>query len=78
MHSIVVRTSPANIAESPPTMLQRRPLIVLLLVLNSVVLLGQLWPEGAPPFARVVNVAFLVLSLGYFVTALRRAGRDAG
>lgn len=49
----------------------RRGLLVLLLVLNAVVLLGQLWPAGAPPFARAVNVAFLVLSLGYFLYALR-------
>ena len=46
----------------------KRPLLV---VLNAVVLLGQVWPEGAPPFARAVNVAFLVLSLVYFAWALR-------
>ncbi len=40
-----------------------RPLLWLLLVLNAVVLLGQLWPAGAPPFARGVNIAFLALSL---------------
>ncbi len=45
--------------------------IVLLLVLNAVVLLGQAWPEGAPPFARVVNIIFLVLSLLYFITQLK-------
>jgi hypothetical protein len=55
----------------------RRAFLVLLLVLNCVVLLGQLWPEGAPPFARAVNVAFLVLSLGHFADALRRRGRPA-
>ena len=48
-----------------------RGVVVLLVVLNCVVLLGQLWPEGAPPFARVVNILFLVLSLLYFVGALR-------
>lgn len=48
-----------------------RGVVVVLLVLNCVVLLGQLWPEGAPPFARVVNILFLVLSLLYFVGALR-------
>jgi hypothetical protein len=53
----------------------RRALLVLLLLLNSVVLLGQVWPAGAPPFARAVNIAFLVLSLGYFLAALRRVGR---
>ncbi|MGE0784641.1 MAG: hypothetical protein AB7S26_03060 [Sandaracinaceae bacterium] len=40
----------------------RTPLLIALIVVNLVVLLGQLWPEGAPPFARVVNVAFLVAS----------------
>jgi hypothetical membrane protein len=45
--------------------------LVILLVLNFVVLLGQVWPEGAPPFARVVNIIFLVLSLVYFVVAFR-------
>jgi len=43
-----------------------RPVIWILLVLNVVVLLGQLWPEGAPPFARAVNIAFLVASLAVF------------
>ena len=47
-----------------------RAFLVLLVVLNCVVLLGQLWPEGAPPFARAVNILFLILSLGYFVRTL--------
>jgi len=49
-----------------------RKWLIVLVVLNAVVLLGQLWPEGAPPFARVVNIAFLVASLAYFVRALRQ------
>ena len=48
-----------------------RPLLWVLLVLNSVVLLGQLWPEGAPPFARAVNIVFLTLSLGVFAARVR-------
>ena len=48
-----------------------RSLVILLVVLNCVVLLGQIWPEGAPPFARVVNILFLVLSLVFFIAALR-------
>jgi hypothetical protein len=48
-----------------------KPLLILLLVLNVVVLLGQIWPAGAPPFARVVNIVFLVLSLGLFIYLLR-------
>ena len=47
----------------------------MLTVLNCIVLLGQLWPEGAPPFARAVNILFLILSLFYFVAALRAAQR---
>ena len=47
-----------------------RAFLLLLVVLNCIVLLGQLWPEGAPPFARVVNILFLVLSLVYFIRAL--------
>lgn len=49
-----------------------RPLLLVLIVLNAVVLLGQLWPEGAPPFARAVNILFLVLSLGVFCILLTR------
>jgi hypothetical protein len=53
-----------------------RPLLLVLIVLNAVVLLGQLWPQGAPPFARAVNILFLVLSLGVFCTlAFRRTTR---
>jgi hypothetical protein len=55
-------------------MRSRRGLLVLLLLLNAVVLLGQVWPAGAPPFARAVNIVFLVLSLGYFLAALLRGG----
>ena len=55
-------------------MASARALLLLLVVLNVLVLLGQLWPAGAPPFARAVNIGFLVLSLGYFLNALRRAG----
>ena len=53
-----------------------RPLLVLLLVLNAVVLLGQVLPEGAPPFARAVNIVFLVISLAYFVNTLWRVRRS--
>ena len=47
--------------------------LVVLLVLNVVVLAGQIWPEGAPPFARTVNVAFLAASLLFFAVQLRAA-----
>lgn len=58
-----------------PPMPIPRPLLVLVVVLNAVVLLGQLWPAGAPPFARAVNIAFLLLSLGVFRILLRRPPR---
>jgi hypothetical protein len=50
----------------------RKTLLIILLVLNIVVLLGQIWPEGAPPFGRAVNIIFLIGSLVFFVAALRR------
>lgn len=49
-----------------------RPVLVVLLLVNVVVLLGQLWPEGAPPFARTVNIGFLVASLATFAMLLRK------
>lgn len=50
----------------------RAPFLIGMLVVNGVVLLGQLWPEGAPPFARTVNIAFLVASAATLVAVLRR------
>ncbi len=49
-----------------------RPFLYLLLVLNAVVLLGQLWPEGAPPFARIVNILFLTLTLATLLARVLR------
>ena len=53
-----------------------RAFLITLVVLNLIVLLGQVWPEGAPPFARWVNIAFLMLSLGYFLWELRRRSKQ--
>jgi len=39
------------------------------------VLLGQLWPEGAPPFARWVTIFFLAGDLGYIAWNLRDGGK---
>ncbi|MBW6489881.1 MAG: hypothetical protein K0B15_01685 [Lentimicrobium sp.] len=47
-----------------------RMFLFLLIFMNLVVLIGQLWPKGAPPFARIVNVVFLILALVYFSLAL--------
>jgi hypothetical protein len=52
-------------------MSRARLCLLVLIILNCIVLLGQLWPEGAPPFARVVNIVFLVLALVYFIGAFR-------
>ncbi|MES2702061.1 MAG: hypothetical protein V4649_05450 [Bacteroidota bacterium] len=52
--------------------MKSKPILIILIILNTVVLLGQLWPEGAPPFARVVNIIFLVASLLYFLASMRR------
>jgi hypothetical protein len=49
-----------------------RVLLVVLLLANAVVLLGQLWPEGAPPFARAVNIATLAADVAAFALLLRR------
>ena len=49
-----------------------RVVIVLTLWINGVVLLGQVWPEGAPPFARVVNIVYLSGTLVYFLRLLRK------
>jgi len=44
------------------------PVIKLLIILNIIVLLGQIWPDGAPPFARWVNIFFLCGNLGWFIS----------
>jgi len=54
-----------------------KPLILVLLMLNIIVLLGQLWPEGAPPFARFVNIAFLAATLFHFVMVWRKGSTQA-
>lgn len=46
--------------------------VIILLVLNLVVMLGQLWPEGAPPFAGTVNIAFLTLNALFLIATLAR------
>ncbi|MCR9245666.1 MAG: hypothetical protein NXI31_11595 [bacterium] len=53
-----------------------RAIVTVLLLLNLIVLLGQIWPEGAPPFARWVNIAFLVGNAAFLLALVR--GRNAG
>lgn len=53
-------------------MTTRKFLLGLLIALNLLVLLGQLWPDGAPPFARIMNILFLLGSLIWFLEAIRK------
>jgi hypothetical protein len=53
--------------------MKKKVLLLVLILLNAVVLLGQLWPEGAPPFARTINIIFLVSSLLYFLLLIIKA-----
>ena len=55
----------------------KKVLFVLLLLANGLVLLGQLWPEGAPSFAHTVNVATLAANLLVFGWMLRGARRTS-
>lgn len=48
----------------------KKTIIVILIVLNLMVLLGQVWPEGAPPFARIVNIIFLIGTLLFLIYTL--------
>lgn len=43
-------------------------ILIVLIILNAIVLIGQLWPAGAPPFARTVNIVFLGMSLLFFLS----------
>jgi hypothetical protein len=45
---------------------------ILLIILNSIVLLGQLWPAGAPPFAVYVNIITLILNLALLIFMLKK------
>ena len=52
----------------------KRTFIIILLVLNAVVLLGQIWPEGASPFARAVNLITLGLNVSFLLTMIKSPG----
>lgn len=49
-----------------------RLLLWILLAANAMVLLGHLWPEGAPPFANWVTLGFLIGNLLLLVGLLRK------
>lgn len=48
----------------------KRVILIALIILNIMVLAGQIWPTAIPPFAHKVNLTFLILSLSYFLVAL--------
>jgi hypothetical protein len=49
-----------------------RTVVVILLIANVLVLLGQIWPEGAPPFAHTVHLATLAANILLLAVMLRR------
>lgn len=46
--------------------------LILLILLNTIVLLGQVYPQGVPPFARIVNIFFLVANLIFIFSLIGR------
>jgi hypothetical protein len=48
----------------------KKAILIVLIVLNAMVLLGQIWPEGAPPFARIINIVFLFGAFAFFISLL--------
>ena len=48
----------------------RAALVAVMILVNGVVLLGQVMPEKAPPFARTVNIAFLSANLLWLAGSL--------
>jgi hypothetical protein len=50
----------------------KKTILIILLILNAIVLLGQVWPEGTPPFAKTINMLFLVGNLLFFIYLLTR------
>jgi hypothetical protein len=54
---------------------RQKYILPVLILLNTIVLIGQLYPAGAPPFARIVNIVFLVGSLLFFVALIRQKQR---
>lgn len=45
----------------------KKILYLVLLIANTIVLLGQVWPEGAPSFAHTVNVVTLIVDVVVFL-----------
>lgn len=53
---------------------RKRIILIVLIVFNIMVLSGQIWPEGAPPFAKIVNISTLVLNLIFLGYNLLKKG----
>lgn len=52
--------------------MSRKSILSILLVLNVLVLVGQLWPEGAPPFARIINIITLIVDIVVLSSYLKK------
>jgi len=52
----------------------KRTFILVLLVLNAIVLLGQIWPEGAPSFANITNIITLGLNISFLLYLIKSQG----
>lgn len=44
--------------------------MIILIILNFMVLFGQIWPEGAPPFAKIVNISTLIINIVFLVSLI--------
>lgn len=44
--------------------------MIILIILNFMVLSGQIWPEGSPPFAKIVNISTLILNIVFLVSLI--------
>jgi hypothetical protein len=47
-------------------------ILIILIVFNIIVIMGQILPDDAPPFAGVVNMIFLISSFFYFTVSIMR------
>ncbi len=56
--------------------IQNKKILIPLAILNAIVLLGQLWPEGAPPFARFVNIGTVMANLVVLFLASRKQAHN--
>lgn len=62
-----------NYAYFYPMPTSSKIILIVIIVLNAMVLMGEVWPEGKPPFARVVNIVTLSIDLVFFFYQFRKA-----